>query len=42
MKIYCPKCDRILGDCEEDFTGTLNCKNCKRVKVVVERARATY
>ncbi len=40
MKIYCPKCDRILGDCKEDFSGTLNCKNCKRVKVVVKRAKS--
>lgn len=38
MKIYCPKCGRVLGDCAQDFAGTLNCKNCKRVKVRVERA----
>lgn len=35
MKIYCPKCNRVLGDCTENFEGNLNCKNCKTVHVNV-------
>lgn len=36
-RIYCPGCGRILGDTDENFSGNVNCKNCKKTRVVVHQ-----
>lgn len=29
IKIYCPKCKRILGDTEKSIDANINCRGCK-------------
>ena len=31
VKIYCPKCGRVLGDTDRDLNGVrINCHSCKQ------------
>lgn len=35
IKIYCPKCGRILGDTEQSIDANINCRGCKTTQHIV-------
>lgn len=39
IKIYCPQCNRILGDTEKSIDCTINCPKCKAQRVKMKVAR---